>query len=59
MKHGRAPEGSADLHNLPIKEKTLLEETVEVILLEAPIVSCVVALAMIAGHYEGWTVFER
>ena len=42
-----------------VKDPTLGEEILNVVMLEAPIVAFVVALVMIAGHFEGWTMFDR
>jgi potassium channel subfamily K, other eukaryote len=39
-------------------EKSLFDEIVALILLEVPIMSVVILLAIGIGHYEGWTVFE-
>jgi hypothetical protein len=47
-----APEGSA-------RERSLGEEILGVVLMEAPIIAIVLGLAMILGYCEGWTWFER
>jgi hypothetical protein len=53
------PEVAEDLIEEVGKGKSLISEILSIMMLEAPLVSIVVVLALIIGHIEGWSVLGR
>jgi hypothetical protein len=53
------PEVVEDLIEEVEQGKPLISEIFSIMMLEAPLVSVVVALALIIGHVEGWSVLGR
>jgi hypothetical protein len=53
------PEVVEELREKTEKEKSLPDEIFSILMLEAPLVSIIVVLALIIGHIEGWPVLGR